>query len=523
MPPGKKRKRASPAASPGRTRSKPIDDEENDPRVLVPCVEGERMPKVFAKQREEGLLLDATLMVGGVRITAHKTILIACSPFLKGLFTSGLAESSGASSGPVEIRDVDGAAAAACVDCMYTGVIALTGATVCHVIRAANLLQLPAMEGVACEFFVRRLEPSTALDALGFAEGMAAGGAHGQELRSQCMAYVHEHFTECAATPTFVDLPASSVAMIDSDKLRVSSEEVVLSALRRWYEHDTEGRSAALEELVPLVRFPLLPGEAKLQLPTELLLEALIKQGSSTPMKLLVELTPEYKASTAAVRCPRLKRRTGSPRVFTFASVHNSNVNSGGEASGQFDEAGVLHHIATEGGKSAYINPHDAGRVVVSVPNGSDAEEAGSFVQGPLEADSCRTANEPNSWIAVDLGTRRQLVVNHYALRGGTYSRSWSLRNWELQGSENGTSSWTTLRRHDDERTLEATPIQYPVAHWAVEGVTTPYRHFRILQHGLNSGAPGTAGDNELWCSGIELYGTLTEEHTNFFMLDQRL
>jgi hypothetical protein len=125
----------------------------------------------------------------------------------------------------------------------------------------------------------------------------------------------------------------------------------------------------------------------------------------------------------------------------------------------------------------------------------------------------------------VDLGTRRQLVINHYALRGND-NCNWSLRNWELQGSENGTStsSWTTLRRHDDERTLEDTPVPYPVAHWPVEGVTTPYRHFRILQHGLNSGAPGTAGDNELWCSGIELYGTLTEEwNTNFFMLDQRL
>jgi hypothetical protein len=88
----------------------------------------------------------------------------------------------------------------------------------------------------------------------------------------------------------------------------------------------------------------------------------------------------------------------------------------------------------------------------------------------------------------VDLGTRRQLVINHYALRGND-NCNWSLRNWELQGSENGTStsSWTTLRRHDDERTLEDTPVPYPVAHWPVEGVTTPYRHFRILQHGLNS------------------------------------
>eukprot|EP01046_Picozoa_sp_COSAG06_P079592 COSAG06_NODE_27007_length_603_cov_0.861111_1_plen_37_part_10 len=35
------------------------------------------------------------------------------------------------------IRDVDGAAVAACVDCMYSGSIALSGATVSAVIKAA--------------------------------------------------------------------------------------------------------------------------------------------------------------------------------------------------------------------------------------------------------------------------------------------------------------------------------------------------------------------------------------------------
>ena len=57
------------------------------------------------------------------------------------------------------------------------------------------------------------------------------------------------------------------------------------------------------------------------------------------------------------------------------------------------------------------------------------------------------------------------------------------------------------------------------VAHWAVEGVTTPYRHFRVHQHGPNALSPFPLGfplardakQHCLPCNGIELYGALTE------------
>ena len=77
------------------------------------------------------------------------------------------------------------------------------------------------------------------------------------------------------------------------------------------------------------------------------------------------------------------------------------------------------------------------------------------------------------------------------------------MRDWELQGSEDGVA-WTTLRQHDDDETMEE--MDCFVAHWAVEGVTTAYRHFRVHQHGQNSG-----GDQDIFCSGIELYGALIE------------
>jgi hypothetical protein len=512
MPPRAKRKRAShpatPADSPAarRTRSGSSgtgekEDEQEEPVLVV--VRGEQMlRKSCANLREQGLGLDLTLVVGDTRITAHKTILIACSPYLRGLLTCGLAESSAAASAPVVIKDVDGAAVTACVDSMYSGTIALTGASVCAVIQAANLLGLSATEEAACAFFVGRLEPTTALDALGFAEDMAAGGEHGQKLHSQVLTYVHKHFGECAATPAFLCLATSSVAsLLESDKLQVQSEEVVLSALRRWYEHDMNVRAEALEQLVPLVRFPLLTAKEQLQLSSEPLLLALRKIDNCTlDLQLMGECLPAFKASAAAVDCPRLNRRAFPGQLFAFASVDNTNVvGHGDESGGRFDEAGVLHHIATEGGTSAYVNPHSAGRVVASRSSDLDGSDD-MFVAGPCPGSSYTDFN-PNSWIAVDLGAGRQLIVNHYALRYGCRDISGAPRNWELQGSEDG-EAWATLRRHDDDETMEAKG--FFVAHWAVEGVTAPYRHFRVHQHGPNS-----AGDDFLACNGIELYGRL--------------
>ena len=62
--------------------------------------------------------------------------------------------------------------------------------------------------------------------------------------------------------------------------------------------------------------------------------------------------------------------------------------------------------------------------------------------------------------MAVDL--QRQLQPTHYCLRSDC--NSYKLRNWRLEGSNDG-SSWTTLREHrgdaslSGERRLAALPL----------------------------------------------------------------
>eukprot|EP01045_Picozoa_sp_COSAG04_P023040 COSAG04_NODE_2683_length_3741_cov_2.132345_2_plen_600_part_00 len=309
-----KRKRASapvsPSDSPAASRARSADEK------MEVEVEWAWEGTLMKRQREAGNFLDVTLVVAGARkIEAHKCVLAGLSPVLESLFTSGLSESA-QSEVTVGDASTDGRAVEAIVDCMYSGRIALSSGSVASVIRTANMLQVDAIEKAACDFFVERLEPSTAPAALGFAAEQSECGVHARELVKRCLDFMMQHFVDCSADPAFVTLPSDAVArLLGSDDLPVD-EENVLSALRKWVEHDSEGRRSALKELVPLVRFPLLPTEAQLQMKAEPLLRRVMQmddEGLTLGMNLLTECLAGFKQSDEASSCPRLKWRLAPP------------------------------------------------------------------------------------------------------------------------------------------------------------------------------------------------------------------
>jgi hypothetical protein len=184
-----------------------------------------------------------------------------------------------------------------------------------------------------------------------------------------------------------------------------------------------------------------------------------------------------------------------------------------------FDENGVLFHIATKGTTQLYRNPHEAGYVVASrssdgIFGGGDVK---SFVGRTSEINV--TADKVNSWMAVDLGKHRSLVVNHFCLRFGWSCTSTGIhfpQNFELQGS-NDSTTWETIQRHESDTFNHAPACSSPnnfggSQPWAYWSISAPnhtigsFRHFRILQFGPHQG-----GRHVLALSGLELYGDLTE------------
>jgi hypothetical protein len=172
-----------------------------------------------------------------------------------------------------------------------------------------------------------------------------------------------------------------------------------------------------------------------------------------------------------------------------------------------FDTNGVLHWIGTGEGVRAYANPHGAEGAVVAAMStiGHLANDPLRFVQHVHDGKlSNFTKNVPNSWMSVDLGAARRLVVDHYCLRHGYGSGISILRNWRLEGL-NDSTAWVVLKTHTNDHALA--DAGYSTAAWPVTPPTAEgFRHFRIIQFGKDS-----SNHDQLMCAGIELYGTLSK------------
>ena len=272
-----------------------------DPVVTVYVKSDPPWATALAQARDDDHFLDATLVAGGRRIQGHKAVLISFSPYLHGLFTSGLSESK---LDEVEINDVDGAALAAVVGCFYTGTVSVSVATAGSVIRTANMLQVGAIEVAVIDFFVKNLQPGTAFKELaGFATEMAVGPS-GCALQQKCLQYIWAEFPACAATPAFLEVGdlALLAKVLESDALAAKGEDDVLAAVRAWVTHDKASRAAAVKTLLPLVRFPLLTEATKLKMfhdPLLLSLMALPDGGAVLAGQLLKECIPSFVMSEA--------------------------------------------------------------------------------------------------------------------------------------------------------------------------------------------------------------------------------
>jgi hypothetical protein len=179
------------------------------------------------------------------------------------------------------------------------------------------------------------------------------------------------------------------------------------------------------------------------------------------------------------------------------------------DSPGQFDKEGVLYMLGSHAGAREWVNPHESKEVVAAMSSVLTVGRPEKLVwhEHPGGNNFNWTQNEPNSWASIDLGAGRALRLDHYALRHGYWDGIGRLKNWDLEGSNNG-SSWVRLKRHENDRSLP--DVAYSVAVWAVEGVQEEYRHFRIRQTGRNWYS-SSRGRNALYCGGIELYGELRE------------
>ncbi|CAG9462062.1 unnamed protein product [Pedinophyceae sp. YPF-701] len=179
------------------------------------------------------------------------------------------------------------------------------------------------------------------------------------------------------------------------------------------------------------------------------------------------------------------------------------------------DGCGLFAHVSTNGGTEPWVNPVTTGRLAVTASSPATRfTRVNDFATGKLLKNSyagprivkTETGRFMEAWWAVDLGPSARLLCNYYTLRHD--GSDVFLRNWELQGSEDGVA-WTTLRLHAGDGTLRERGQR---ASWPVSvpaGECRPLRHFRVCMRAQAQDGSLGPGNMELHLSHMELYGYL--------------
>lgn len=133
---------------------------------------------------------------------------------------------------------------------MYSGHIRITELTVCQLLPAATMFQVPNVVDACCAFLERQLDPTNAIGIASFAE------QHGcTKLKQRATQFIERHFTQICHEEEFLQLSAIQlVQLIIRDELNVQEERDVYNAVIKWVKYDEDSRYPKMEHILHAVR-----------------------------------------------------------------------------------------------------------------------------------------------------------------------------------------------------------------------------------------------------------------------------
>lgn len=212
-----------------------------------------RVLKIMNEHRKEcGKLCDVELVVGDSKISAHRSVLAACSPYFYAMFNGELMESK---QREIQLKDVPKDVFELLINFAYTGNLDVTVENAQSVLSLASQINFPEVREICCKFFEMHLDASNCLDIRNFAE--SNGCLRFVEIVDK---FVIEHFSDVVQLEEFLTMPQPLLLKcLASDDLMISNERIVYEAVMKWAKHDLQGRGFLLTSLLQHVRLPLLP------------------------------------------------------------------------------------------------------------------------------------------------------------------------------------------------------------------------------------------------------------------------
>jgi len=323
------RKASSPSKGKGKEGKKLVDENEKfelelpaEPRPFNADYFGAMVRRGFAKLFETENLCDITLVLKEEKLPAHRTVLCVWSDTFRAMLEHDRWAESSMKELPIEIEPAEIPCFKYMIQYMYTGETDfITGENVMTLISLSNYYGVHSLKETCAELLGQLISEDTLLYFLGICDRYDC-----QRLEAACGEHLAEHFEEFLENGKLDSLePSTWGEMLKSDELKVSSEEKLFESVIKYadqFKDDTQKRDAALELLLPQIRFPFLSGTY--------LVEKVETVESIQHLKVLHTLLHEaykFKIMPGAINNDRTKPRKGFR--FDPQNCHTSITISG--------------------------------------------------------------------------------------------------------------------------------------------------------------------------------------------------
>lgn len=183
----------------------------------------------------------------GGEYNAHRVVLASASHFFRRLFLAAPKQ------GTIELPNVDSTGLGLVLRFVYSGYVDVPEPSMDSLVAALSALEMQELLSQCIEAIIENLTPGTALPVYEL-----ASAHHLDSLASAALRLACAHFAAAASDPTWAQLRLGTVKLILGHDEAHTLEVPALEAALRWVRADEAARTPALEELVPLVRFPLM-------------------------------------------------------------------------------------------------------------------------------------------------------------------------------------------------------------------------------------------------------------------------
>ncbi|XP_054707830.1 kelch-like protein 26 [Uloborus diversus] len=198
--------------------------------------------------RSQGLLLDITLVAGGMAFRAHRVVLASCSDYFRAMFTDAMRERG---QSEVALEGVTAEGMRYLLEYAYTSRLALSLATVQDVLSAASHVQLQAVVEACASYLREQLDLDNCVDVATIAEMYCL-----QQLLKEVYLFICGNLKRFSGRPEFLRLSGAQLEYVLKCDFPVDcSEAEVLGVVLRWIEHQPHERIQYARPLLRYVHF----------------------------------------------------------------------------------------------------------------------------------------------------------------------------------------------------------------------------------------------------------------------------